>query len=188
MSGASEQHRYTVVVGVSERSQSPTALRWAAAQAAREGGRVVAIRAWRPTNPQAGSRVNPAAVAEDEPSSENAARHGLERDVAEVLGDTGEVTVETRLVVGGRRSALIEASAGADLLVVDAPRSSDLSTSPLQLRRLVYGAHCPVVVMPPTLSGEPPTWLERAGRLAGRSIVEAAGRAGRPGVRPPSTR
>jgi hypothetical protein len=184
---APEAHPYTIVVGVSARSQSPTALRWAVENARTHQGRVVAIRAWRPTAPQTGSRVNPAPIAEDEPTSEKAARHALERDVAEVLGDAGGVPVEARLVVGGRRTALIQASSGADLLVVDAPRPSDLATSPLQLRRLVYGAHCPVVVMPPTISGEPPTWLERAGRAAGRSIVDAAGRAGRPGVRPPAT-
>ncbi|MBD3784766.1 MAG: universal stress protein, partial [Micrococcales bacterium] len=47
------EHTYTVVVGVSPRSSSPTALRWAHEQAAAHGGRVVAVRAWRAPNPQA---------------------------------------------------------------------------------------------------------------------------------------
>jgi hypothetical protein len=37
------------------------------------------------------------------------------------------------------------------------------------------------------VSGEPPTTLERAGEAALRNVVRAAGQAGRPGVRPPST-
>jgi nucleotide-binding universal stress UspA family protein len=176
---------YTIVVGVSERSSSPTALQWAVREAAAHGGRVIAVRAWRPTPPQTGSRVNPAPLREFGPDVETAERQVLEADVAAVLGDGH--TVETQLVVGGRRKSLVRASRDADLLVVDAPRTAQLSPPPLQLRRLVYGASCPVVVMPPALSGEGRTLLERAGASALRSMVEAAGHAGRPGVRPPST-
>ena len=46
------------------------------------------------------------------------------------------------------RTAQTAADAGADLLVIDAPRS--LVGAPMFARRLVYAADCPVVVMPPT--------------------------------------
>ena len=78
---------------------------------------------------------------------------------------------------------LIEASEGADLLVVDAPRQ--LMAGPMFAHRLVYAASCPVVVMPPDISGEPASVLTRVAGAIGRSVVTAAGTAGRPGYRRP---
>jgi hypothetical protein len=173
----STEHPYTVVVGVSETSKSPTALAWAAAQAAQNHGRVVAVRAWRVSAPQAtpsglqGARVSP---AED---LERAARESLESDVAERLGaDHG---AELKLVRGGRYNVLLKAAAGADLLVIDAPRA--LIAGPMFAHRLIYAATCPVVVMPPDISGEPETMLTRMTVALGRSVLTAAGTAGRPG-------
>ena len=178
-----ETSPYTIVVGVSASSKSPTALRWAADLAALRGGRVVAVRAWRPTPPQTGSHVSPSPVTEDTEAAEAAARSALQADVAEVLG-TGH-GVEVRLVRGGKRKALLLASEYADLLVVDAPRRLDLSTLPGFAHRLLYAAQCPVVVMPPSVSGATRTPLARAAGAVGRSVVEAAGRSGRPGLSHP---
>ncbi len=177
----STEHRYTVVVGVSPGSSSPTALRWGHEQAALRGGRVVALRAWHAPNPQAtpsgttATRVPRAVEAEQEAFSR------LVSDVAEVLG--GDHGVELRLVRGDRRRALLEAARDADLLVIDAPRS--LARSPLFAHRLVYAAHCPVVVMPPRISGEPESGFSRASRAAGWAVARAAGSAGRPGLTTP---
>lgn len=180
----SDQSRpYTIVVGVSGTSKSPTALHWAAELAAMRGGRVVAVRAWRPTAPQTASRVTPAPVAEDSGASEAAALATLEQDVTEVLGP--EHGVEVRLLVGGKRKALLQAAKDADLLVVDAPRRLDLTALPGFAGRLVYAAACPVVVMPPSVSGAPPPPLQRVAGALGRGITEAAGRSGRPGLSHP---
>jgi nucleotide-binding universal stress UspA family protein len=175
-----EDQPYTIVVGVSATSKSPTALHWAAELAALRGGRVVAVRAWRPTPPQTGSRVTPAPLSEDVPSAEREARDSLEADVSEVLG--AEHGVEVRLVHGGKRGALLRASEDADLLVVDAPRRLDLTSLPGFAQRLVYAARCPVVVMPPSVSGAPRTPVERAAGALGRGLTDAAGRAPRPGL------
>ncbi|HEX5427699.1 MAG TPA: universal stress protein [Pedococcus sp.] len=175
-----EDQPYTIVVGVSATSKSPTALHWAAELAALRGGRVVAVRAWRPTPPQTGSRVTPAPLSEDVPSAEREARDSLEADVSEVLG--AEHGVEVRLVHGGKRGALLRASEDADLLVVDAPRRLDLTSLPGFAQRLVYAARCPVVVMPPSVSGAPRTPVERAAGALGRGLTAAAGRAPRPGL------
>ncbi|GMA21439.1 hypothetical protein GCM10025862_34600 [Arsenicicoccus piscis] len=51
-------------------------------------------------------------------------------------------------------------------------------------RRLLDRAHCPVVVMPPTISGEPPTWLAHTARVLGDNVLRSAGTAGRPGLPP----
>src|SRR6478609_4757888 len=92
---------YTIVVGVSATSKSPTALHWATELAALRGGRVVAVRAWRPTPPQTTSRVTPSPITQDAPTARAQALAELEADVAEVLGGQHQVTVE--LVQGGRR-------------------------------------------------------------------------------------
>ena len=73
--------------------------------------------------------------------------------------------------------------AGADLLVIDAPRVP--SMSPLLAHRLVYAATCPVVVMPPSISGAPESALSRSARAFGRAALRSAGTSGRPGYRPP---
>lgn len=182
---ADHSQPYTIVVGVSATSKSPTALHWATELAALRGGRVVAVRAWRPLTPQTASRVNPAPMIEDLSSVEAEHRAELEADVAEVLG--GDHTVEVRLVHGGRRTALLAAAQHADLLVIDAPRKLDLTNLPGFAQRLVYTAPCPVVVMPPSVSGAPRTPLERAASTVARSVGEAAGRAGRAGLSHPRT-
>ncbi len=176
-----EHPPYTVVVGVSPTSKSPTALTWATAQARQNGGRIIAVRAWRMPNPQATPAGTPASRIGREDDVEEAARTSFEADVAATLGpDHG---VELRLVRGGKYSVLIKAAAAADLLVVDAPRQ--LMAGPMFAHRLIYAAACPVVVMPPDISGEPPSMLNRMGGALGRSMVTAAGTAGRPGYRPP---
>ncbi|MET1004251.1 MAG: universal stress protein [Propionibacteriaceae bacterium] len=178
------EHPYTVVVGVSATSKSPTALAWAAAQAAQNHGVVIAVRAWRLPNPQAtpsGSSAGRIAQSDD---VEEMARQSLVRDVAATLGDDHQA--EIRLVRGGRYSVLTKAAIGADLLVVDAPRQ--LLTGPMFAHRLIYAATCPVVVMPPDISGEPASLLTRVSGAVGRSVAAAAGTAGRPGYRPPLVR
>ncbi len=174
---------YTVVVGVSATSKSPTALRWSVEEAAARGGRVVAVRTWRPTPPQTGSRGTPAVMAEDLRQAQQREDEQLEQDVREVLGDGHGV--ECRVLHGGKRKGLLSVAGEADLLVVDAPRRLDLTTSPMLAQRLIHQATCPVVVMPPQISGAGPTAIERAGRALGRNVVEAAGRSGRPGLSHP---
>ena len=95
-----------------------------------------------------------------------------------ILGRLGDIS--------GKRKVLLAAADGADLLVVDAPRT--FTGAPMFAQRLVYAAACPVVVMPPSITAEPPGMLARAGRAMGRAAVRSAGLAGRPGYRPPLLR
>lgn len=172
-----KQIDYTVVVGVSATSKSPTALAWAKAQAEQSGGRVVAVRAWRLPNPQATPAGTPASRIDRAEDIEKKARARFEADVREVLGD--DHGVELRLVRGGKRKVLLEAARNADLLVVDAPRA--LTAGPMFAHRIVYAASCPVVVMPPSISGAQRSSLTRAGLAVGRQVLRSAGTAGRPG-------
>ena len=171
---------YTVVVGVSATSKSPTALDWGRAQAGRDG-RLVAVRAWRMPNPQATPSGTPAGRISRAEEVEVEARAVLERDVAATLGE--DHGAEIQLVRGSKYAVLLKAAEDADLLVVDAPRQ--LLAGPMFAHRLVYAASCPVVVMPPRISGEPPWVLSRVAGAVGRNVLAAAGTAGRPGYQRP---
>ena len=174
---------YTVVVGVSGTSKSPTALEWGLAQAASHGGRVVAVRVYRVPNVPAGPSGTSSRVPPDPEDLHAEQQAQLRRDVAEVLGaDHG---VELRVVRGNKRRGLLEAARGADLLVIDAPRTP--SMSPLLAHRIVYAATCPVVVMPPSISGAPQSALTRSAQAVGRAALRSAGTSGRAGFRPPPT-
>lgn len=176
---------YTVVVGVSATSKSPTALTWGAAQAAQNGGRLIAVRAWRPrSSPPGTTSGGIAARVTDDSVTASKEEASLAADVADILGpDHG---AELRVIRGGKRKTLLAAAAEADLLVVDAPRT--FTGAPLFAQRVVDSATCPVVVMPPHVSQEPPSPIERASRAVGRAAVKSAALAGRPGYRPPMAR
>jgi nucleotide-binding universal stress UspA family protein len=143
----------TIVVGVSATSKSPAALRWAAEQAALLGGRVVAVRAWRPLLPGTASRGTPAVATPDLAAAEAAERESLAADVAEILGH--DHPVEVRLIHGSKAAALLEAAQGADLIVIDTPPRTDLSIPPWFVDRLIHRAPCPVVIMPPGTVRQP---------------------------------
>jgi len=176
---------YLVVVGLSQ-STSAAALLWAVAEATARGGRVRAVRAWRPPIQTAGARGLPSALTPSLPADDEAlATQQLAEDVATALGP--DHAVELKLVHGGRRRVLLAQSGEAALLVVNAPHLTSASNSPLGVQRLIQSAGCPVVIVPPQVSNEPDTVVVRAGRAVARNVARSAGQAGRPGVRPPST-
>ena len=79
---------YTVVVGVSATSKSPTALDWGRAQAG-SAGRLVAVRAWRMPNPQATPSGTPAGRISRAEEVEIEATGGLTLEVAADYAATG---------------------------------------------------------------------------------------------------
>ncbi|MEU5591315.1 universal stress protein [Streptomyces sp. NPDC020298] len=134
-----------VVVGVGEKQADAAAMRFAAEEARRRGVPLEAVRAWR----------CPAHETTDHPllAGEPARLH--EERAAEVLqaalrGIPDGVEVHRRTVEGHARQVLLEASAGADLLVVGARRRE--GHYGLQLGRVAHGvlhhAACPVTVVP----------------------------------------
>ena len=176
-----EDTPYTVVVGVSATSGSPTALLWARDQARANDGRLIAVRVYKEPSVQ---QAPPGTASRNAPSieqlqAEQQAR--LEGDVAAVLGEDHDA--EVRVVRGRKRRGLLNAARGADLLVIDAPRTP--SMSPLLAQRIVASATCPVVVMPPAISGLPESALSRSAQALGRAALRSAGTSGSPGFRPP---
>ncbi|NYD43773.1 universal stress protein [Nocardioides panaciterrulae] len=173
---------YTVVVGVSATSKSPGALAWARAQAEANGGRAIAVRVHQVALAAAGPSGSSSRPPQDTDSLRAQQHAQLARDVAEVLGD--DHGVEIRVIHGSRRRGLLNEAREADLLVIGAPRRP--SMSPLLAHRIVYAATCPVVVMPPSISGVPEPAISRSARSLGRAALRSAGTSGRPGYRPPS--
>jgi hypothetical protein len=172
---------YTVIVGVSATSKSPTALVWGRAQADANGGRLIAVRVHpTPGAPQGSPGASPGTASELQQLREHQ-RAQLERDVADVLGEDNGADIQ--VLYGGKRRCLINESHNADVLVIDAPRAP--SMSPLLAQRIVYAATCPVVVMPPSISGLPESSLSRSARAVGRAALRSAGTSGRAGYRPP---
>lgn len=84
---------------------------------------------------------------------------------------------------GEKSKSLLAAAIGADLLVIDAARTP--SSSSRLAHRVIAAAGCPVVVMPPALTGEPPLWIFKAARAVGQTALRAVGTSGRPGYHPP---
>lgn len=139
---------YTVVVGVSATSKSATGLKWGRAQAEANGGRLIAVRLWRPANTTATTSGLSASRTPNVAAEEKEQRKRLTADVIEALG--ADHSAEVRLIRGSKLRGLIDQTEGADLLVIDAPRTP--STSPMLAQRIIYAAACPVVVMPPSIS------------------------------------
>ncbi len=179
MSAAATDRPYTVVVGVSATSKSPAALVWAAAQAKTNHGRLIAVRVLkRATSPDASKSPpsqSPRGNGTTDPQADLAA------DVAEALGSENEA--ECRVLHGGKRRSLLAVAAGADLLVIDGAQTP--SSSSLLAQRIIAAAECPVVVLPPALTAEPPSAISKAGRAVGQTVLRAVGTSGRPGYRPP---
>ncbi|MFD7494495.1 universal stress protein [Streptomyces sp. NPDC059832] len=143
-----------VVVGISDATGPSAAAVFALAQAASRHGELVAVRAWRrPTHEFLSRTPLPGSPA-------SAHRRRAEEHLEEVLGalaerdDSGTV-VHRSVTQGPAHQVLIEASEGAELLVVGARRSSGwhgLQLGPVDHAVLHY-APCPVAVVPDTYQG-----------------------------------
>ena len=136
-----------IVVGVDGSRESKHALVWAAEQARLTDAILRVVYAWEPPV-VAGLRIPP--MLDWEPLEEQARRFPA-AFADEVLGPAPDLRVTTRTVRGRPAEALVEASAGADLLVIG-PRGFG------GLRGMVLGstghhcaahARCPVVIVRP---------------------------------------
>ncbi len=139
---AEQQRRPLIVVGIDGSDISIDALRWAVGQARLVGGEILAVLGWElPT------AVWPAMVFDDVEFERDGAAL-VDRAAAAVGADAPDVTITTRVIRLQPRAALVEASQGADLLVVG---SHGMGTLPgLHLGSVAsYVAHhaaCPVLV------------------------------------------
>jgi nucleotide-binding universal stress UspA family protein len=146
-----------IVVGVSRRTCSPDAVRWAAAEAQLRDTRVIAVTAWRGPRPPGGSGGRPPAILAPVEEAFALEEQRIADQLTELLGDLASFRVEYALRRGSAAAVLLAASVGAQLLVLDSPRGGNLSTLAKSLiaPQVLFKAPCPVVLMPPATDGAP---------------------------------
>jgi nucleotide-binding universal stress UspA family protein len=130
---------------------SPSAkagLRWALRQSRLTGATVDAVIAWQtPTVPTAYA-VGPVLV-EEEGDFEEAAVKTLEAAINDVAGPADSSRIHARVARGNPARVLLDAAAGADLLIVGSRGHGALASTLLGSvsQHCVHHAHCPALVV-----------------------------------------
>jgi nucleotide-binding universal stress UspA family protein len=136
-----------IVVGVDGSKSSNGALRWAIRQAGVTGAAVDAVTAWHYPDMAGSGMAGGGMVATYDPQ-EIAAKIAADA-VSSALDPSSEVPVRTRTAQGGAAQVLLDASAGADLLVVGSRGHGGFAEALLGSvsQHCVHHALCPVVVV-----------------------------------------
>lgn len=142
-----------IVVGISRRTGSIDALRWAAAEAKLRQAPVVAVTAWRGPRTPAGSGGRPPAIPQPADEAFALEQNRILDQLTGALGDLAELNISYALRRGSAQSVLLSAAVGAQLLVLDSPRAGALATLAKSLiaPQIIFKAPCPVVLMPPAM-------------------------------------
>jgi nucleotide-binding universal stress UspA family protein len=137
-----------IVAGVDGSESSLAALRWAVRQAELTGATVEAVIAWHypvlpvPVGPAPGAVINPAEF-------EKAADKTVAEAILAVAGSGSHVQVSAQVREGNAAQVLIDAAAGADLLVVGSRGHGGFTEALLGSvsQHCVHHAPCPVVIL-----------------------------------------
>lgn len=137
-----------IVVGVDGSDSSLAALRWAVEEGGHRDQPVQVLHAWH----EQAFGMDPYGMAVDATPWESAARLLLDTAIADVgaasAQDSGRsVAVTPALVHGGAAGALVEASAGAALVVVGNRGHSSFALGSVS-HQVLHHAHCPVALIP----------------------------------------
>ena len=137
-----------IVVGIDGSNESKRALHWALNEARLREAKVVAVHSWT-YQFTSGPGYLPGADPEVRASIEREAEKVIDDALAEV-GTVG-VEVERRAPEGAPSAVLVEASEGADLLVVGSRGRGGFSGLLLGSvsQQCAHHAPCPVVIVPP---------------------------------------
>jgi nucleotide-binding universal stress UspA family protein len=137
-----------IVVGVDGSEHAAKALQWALEEAKLRQTGVLAMHAW--TMPAPPGRIGFYAEPLQDPSAfQEGAERMLEGILAEAAPDTAGVRLEHRAVQGSPAEALVQASEGAELLVVGSRGHGGFGSLLLGSvsQQCVQHASCPVVVV-----------------------------------------
>ncbi|MER7729992.1 universal stress protein [Streptomyces erythrochromogenes] len=140
-----------IVVGLDGSPSSQTALRWATRYAGLVGGRVDAVTAW-----EVPGEASWSAPAVDAEFDEEEAQRLLVEEVRTVLGEDGASQVHERLVHGHPADVLVDAAAGADMLVVGSRGRGGFRRALLGSvsQQVALHAPCPVTIVRPEVTVE----------------------------------
>ena len=141
-----------IVVGVDGSEPAAAALRWASEEAKLRKATLVAVHAWTFVAPAAVGEpgVIPVAAAtlmDDLALERAAAEESLAQSVTEVLGS--DEPVELVVAEGSPGDAVVEAAAGADLVVVGSRGRGGIKSALLGSvsSHVAHNAPCPVVIV-----------------------------------------
>ncbi len=149
-----------IVVGADGSDLSKEALRWALEEGKLRGTPVVVIRAWEtpfvpptmdpfPGGPMPDGPMSLGPMSLGPQEVRNSAEALLAASVAEVAGDEPGVEIESRAVEGHPAEILVDASQGAELLVLGSRGHGGFTGMLLGSvsQACVQHAHCPVVIV-----------------------------------------
>lgn len=137
-----------IVAGVDGSPSSLAALRWAVRQARLTGATVDAVIAWR--YPVVPLPIGPAPVAMLVTADfEKAADETVSEAISAAVGHDNDVRVSAQVREGNAAQVLIDAAAGADLLVVGSRGHGGFAEALLGSvsQHCVHHAPCPVVII-----------------------------------------
>jgi len=137
-----------IVVGVDGSAVSVAALSWALDEAERRHASVEAVHAWR--YPYMGDLPGMSLVALPLEEVERAARAVLDGAIEDAGAAGGKVPIEASIVQGDASRVLLDASKGADLLVVGSRGLGGFSGLLLGSvsQQCAHHASCPLVIVP----------------------------------------
>ena len=137
-----------IVAGTDGSPSSIIALRWAIRQAELTGATVDAVLAWHYPVPTGGYGFAPTGMATSFDFRQNAEKI-LAEAIASACGPDGHVPVRARVVEGNAARVLLDASDGAELLVVGSRGHGGFTEALLGSvgQHCVHHARCPVVVI-----------------------------------------
>jgi nucleotide-binding universal stress UspA family protein len=137
-----------IVAGVDGSPSSRAALRWAVRQAVLTGGTVEAVMAWQQTFVPGGYGGAPTAMISDV-NYQDLSEKALAEMISEVVGAGDQARVRSQVVEGHASYVLLDAAAGADLLVVGSRGHGSFADALLGSvsQNCVHHARCPVLVM-----------------------------------------
>ena len=135
-----------IVAGVDGSHPSLEALRWAIGQAELTGSSVDAVIAWQPS---AASGLGWGAAMVGQTEYAELAEKTLAEAISRVADPASRVTVRPMVGEGNAAQVLLDASAGADLLVVGSRGHGGFAGALLGSvsQHCTHHAHCPVVVI-----------------------------------------
>jgi nucleotide-binding universal stress UspA family protein len=149
MTQPSSEHEHRIVVGVDGSDPSKAALAWAIRQGKLTGATVEPVIAWEiPVN-----NGYPVPVLGNVDFDE-VAREVVTLAIADVAGPDGQAKMRPKVIEGNAARVLLDASAGADLLVVGNRGHGGFVEALLGSvgQHCVHHATCPVVVVRDSLT------------------------------------
>jgi nucleotide-binding universal stress UspA family protein len=152
MPAAEHRAGHRIVAGVDGSPSSLSALRWAVRQARLTGATVDAVITWH--YPVSEGGYGSSVIGTGKAFDFREAAEKVLADAISTVGDPGSdpgggIPVRARVIEGNAAQVLIDASAGADLLVVGSRGHGGFTEALLGSvgQHCVQHAHCPVVVV-----------------------------------------